>query len=67
MQLSLGRAAAAEATFRKDLEAQPDSGWALNGLARALAAQGKAADAAAARARADRAWAQADAALKTRG
>jgi len=67
MQLALGRAADAEATYRKDLVAQPDSGWALHGLARALAAQGKKADAAATRARADRAWTQADAALKSRG
>jgi tetratricopeptide (TPR) repeat protein len=67
LQLQLGRAADAEATFRADLAALPDSGWALNGLARALAAQGKAAEAAAVRARAERAWSQADAALKTRG
>jgi tetratricopeptide (TPR) repeat protein len=66
MQLSLGRAADAEATFRADLAALPDSGWALHGLARALAAQGKREEAAAVRERAERAWAQADAALKSR-
>lgn len=66
LQLRLGRAADAEASFRADLSALPDSGWALNGLARALAAQGKTAEAAAVRARADRAWPRADAALKTR-
>ncbi len=66
LQLQLGRAADAEATFRADLAALPESGWALRGLARALAAQGKAAEAAAARSRGERAWLQADAALKAR-
>jgi hypothetical protein len=66
LQLKLGRAADAEATFRADLAALPDSGWALSGLARALAAQGKAVEAAAVRARGERAWSQADPALKTR-
>jgi tetratricopeptide (TPR) repeat protein len=66
MQLALGRAADAEATYRSDLAKQPDSGWALQGLARALAAQGKSAEAASAKERAARAWAQADAALKQR-
>jgi len=65
-QLALGRAADAEATYRDDLKVRPDSGWALSGLARALATQGKAAEAAEARARAERAWAQADAGLKAR-
>jgi hypothetical protein len=67
LQLQLGHAADAEATFRADLAALPDSGWALNGLARALATQGKAAEAAAVRTRGERAWSQADVALKTRG
>ena len=67
LQLQLGRPADAEATFRADLVALPDSGWALNGLARALAAQGKVSEAAAVRARGERAWSQADATLKTRG
>ncbi len=66
LQLQLGRAADAEATFRADLAALPDSGWALRGLARALAAQGKADAAAAVRSRGERAWPQADAGLKTR-
>jgi predicted Zn-dependent protease len=66
MQLALGRAADAEATFRDDLKARPDSGWALQGLARALAAQGKSAEAASIRERADRAWVQAEPGLKTR-
>lgn len=67
LQLKLGRAADAEATFRADLAELPESGWALSGLARALEAQGKTAEAAAVRARGERAWSQADAALKRRG
>ncbi|WP_298835695.1 hypothetical protein [uncultured Piscinibacter sp.] len=67
LQLQFGRAADAEATFRADLAVLPDSGWALRGLARALAAQGNAAEAAAVRARGERVWPQADAALKSRG
>jgi hypothetical protein len=66
LQLQLGRPADAEATFRADLAALPDSGWALHGLERALAAQGKAAEAAAVRARGELTWSQADAALRTR-
>lgn len=63
-QLALGRAADAEASYRADLAVRPDSGWALRGLARALTAQGKSVEAAAARQRLDRVWANADAALK---
>jgi hypothetical protein len=66
MQLALGRAAAAEATYRDELKVRPDSGWALQGLARALTAQGKSAEATSLRERVERAWAQADAGLKTR-
>jgi tetratricopeptide (TPR) repeat protein len=64
MQLRAGRHGQAEATFREDLAAQPGSGWALDGLARALRAQGKAADAQALSAQLSSAWAQADAALR---
>jgi hypothetical protein len=64
LQLALGRAADAEASYRADLAARPENGWALRGLARALAAQGKASGATAVRARLDRVWASADAALK---
>jgi tetratricopeptide (TPR) repeat protein len=39
--LDAGRAAEAEAVYREDLRRQPDNGWALRGLARALEAQGK--------------------------
>ena len=66
MQLTLGRAADAEATYRGDLVKQPESGWALRGLVRALTAQGKSTEAASMRERADRAWAQADTPLKGR-
>jgi hypothetical protein len=66
MQLALGQAAAAaaEASYRSTLLTQPDSGWALQGLARALAAQVKDTEATSTRERVERAWAHADAALK---
>jgi hypothetical protein len=64
LQLALGRAVDAEASYRADLAARPENGWALRGLARALAAQGKSADAAAVRTRLDRVWTDAEAALK---
>jgi hypothetical protein len=53
----------AEAAYRAELVAFPDSGWALRGLERALAAQGKADEAARARTVRARVWAGADAAL----
>ena len=49
--LAAGKAAEAEAVYRKDLELHPHNGWALIGLSQALAAQGKAAEAAEAKAR----------------
>ena len=64
MQLRAGRAALAEQTFRQDLAAQPGSGWALDGLARALSLQGKTAETKAVRTRLAQAWAQADANLR---
>ena len=64
MQLRAGRGAQAERTYRDDLAAQPGSGWALDGLARALQAQGKAADAQGLQAPLASAWAQADPALR---
>lgn len=39
--LDSGKAAEAEAVYREDLKRQPGNGWALQGLARALEAQGK--------------------------
>ncbi len=64
MQLAAGRAGAAEATYRADLQRHPGSGWALAGLARTLAAQGKDAEAQAVRVQLERVWGQADPALK---
>jgi tetratricopeptide (TPR) repeat protein len=61
--LAGGQAAEAEATYRDDLRRFPNDGWALFGLARALQAQGKTADAAAARSAFERAWRRADVAL----
>lgn len=54
----------AEAAFRDDLIEQPGNGWALRGLARALADQGRAADAMQTRAALTAAWIQADTALR---
>jgi hypothetical protein len=64
LQLRAGQPAQAEATFREDLKRMPANGWALNGLAQALRAQGKPADANALQPQLDRAWAQADGTLR---
>lgn len=53
-----GRARDAEAVYREDLRRNPANGWALNGLAKALEAQGKKADAE--RARFKEAWRHSD-------
>ncbi len=45
MQLRAKQFAAAEKSFRNDLALHPKNGWALQGLEKALAAQGKAAEA----------------------
>jgi tetratricopeptide (TPR) repeat protein len=58
--LEAGRAADAEAVYRADLLEHPENGWSLYGLAQALDAQGKTADAAAARTRQAKAWTKAD-------
>jgi tetratricopeptide (TPR) repeat protein len=58
--LAAGRAREAETVYWEDLQRHPENGWALRGLAEALAAQGRDAEAADARARAERAWARAD-------
>ena len=50
----------AEAVFREDLKRNPGNGWALHGLATALAAQGKKDEAAATRAKFEEAWKEAD-------
>ena len=55
-----GQAADAEAVFRKDLELNPGNGRSLFGLWRALDAQGKQAEAAAAKREFEAAWKTAD-------
>jgi tetratricopeptide (TPR) repeat protein len=50
----------AEAVYREDLKNNPGNGWALYGLATALAAQGKKDEAAATRAKFEEAWKDAD-------
>ncbi len=62
--LRLARNAEAEALFRADLERNRENGWALAGLRAALERQGKRAEAAAAAARLERAWAGADLGLE---
>jgi tetratricopeptide (TPR) repeat protein len=61
--LALGDYAAAEKAYREALEREPGSGRAFFGLAAALDGQGKTAEARAARDRAAKAWANADANL----
>ena len=58
--LAAGRAREAEVVYWEDLRKHPENGWALNGLAQALAKQGRDTEAAEVRARFDRAWARAD-------
>jgi tetratricopeptide (TPR) repeat protein len=54
--LELGRAKEAEAAFRDDMKKFPDNGWSLSGLQASLEKQGRAADAAAVRARFEKMW-----------
>lgn len=61
--LDAGRAAEAETVYWEDLKRNRESGWALFGLAQALRAQKKEADAQAAEARFRKAWARADVSL----
>ena len=60
VQLAAGNAAAAEQTYREDLAIMPENGWALIGLAQALEAQDRAADAADVMDRFETAWQHAD-------
>jgi tetratricopeptide (TPR) repeat protein len=62
--LRLGRVTEAERVFRADLAENRDNGWSLAGLAVALERQGKAAEAAATRAKLAVAWARADLGLE---
>jgi tetratricopeptide (TPR) repeat protein len=61
--LKAGKPAEAEELYRQDLKRFPANGWALFGLAQALRAQGKEAEAAEADARFQTAWAGADVTL----
>ena len=65
MQLQARRYAAAEQSFRDDLAAHPGSGWALQGLRQALAAQGRQAEAQATARELERSWGQADSGLRS--
>ncbi|HJR36141.1 MAG TPA: tetratricopeptide repeat protein [Gemmatimonadales bacterium] len=58
--LKAGKHAEAEAVYREDLKRFPENGWSLFGLAAALKAQGKTAEAAAVEQRFAKAWAGAD-------
>jgi tetratricopeptide (TPR) repeat protein len=58
--LELGRAKEAEAAFRDDMKKFPDNGWSLSGLQASLEKQGRAADAAAVRARFEKMWRMSD-------
>jgi tetratricopeptide (TPR) repeat protein len=58
--LRQGDARAAEVVYREDLRRNPDNGWSLDGLAQALAAQKRQADAESTRRAFDQAWTRAD-------
>lgn len=64
IMLDAGRAADAERELRGELEAHPENGWSLIGLAQAIEAQGREAEAAAVMERFRRAWARADVHLR---
>jgi tetratricopeptide (TPR) repeat protein len=61
--LKAGRNAEAEKVYREDLKRFPENGWSLFGLAQALRAQGKKAEADAVDARFRKAWVGADVTL----
>jgi tetratricopeptide (TPR) repeat protein len=61
--VAAGRFADAEAVYREDLERNPENGWALFGLMRALEGQQRSDEASAVEARFRRAWARADVTL----
>ena len=63
--LDAGRPVEAEAVYREEIRRLPENGWGLFGLWQSLAAQGRPAEAHAARARFEKAWARADIALST--
>jgi cytochrome c-type biogenesis protein CcmH/NrfG len=61
--LDAGRAPEAEAVYREDLRRNPNNGWSLFGLAQALRAQNKSAEAGEAERAFQTAWAGADVTL----
>lgn len=62
--LDAGRPADAERVYREDLDEYPNNGWSLFGLAQALRAQGRAAEAAEVDEAQRAAWAEADVVLE---
>lgn len=60
LQISAGEYAAAEATYRRDLEIMVENGWGLRGLAKALTLQGKTDQAKDVKNRFDEAWKHAE-------
>ena len=58
--LAAGRAKAAEAEYRRDLDRHPENGWSLLGLRESLKAQQRFGEAKQVDARFARAWATAD-------
>ena len=60
MLLRAGRPIESEEAFRADLQRSPANGWSLPGLATALRAQGRSADAQAVEAEFRRVWETAD-------
>ncbi|MEK9500893.1 tetratricopeptide repeat protein [Gemmatimonadota bacterium DH-20] len=60
LELELGRAEDAEATYREALEDHPRNGWSLYGLEQSLRAQGRHGDAELVRVEFDRNWEDAD-------
>ena len=60
MLLDAGSAVEAEQVFGEDLERFPRNGWSLHGLAQALQAQGRAAEADSVEVRVRTVWASAD-------
>jgi tetratricopeptide (TPR) repeat protein len=61
--LKVGNAAEAEAAYREDLDRHPHNGWALYGLAQALKAQQKIAEAAEIERQFQQAWSRSDVTL----
>jgi predicted Zn-dependent protease len=63
--LAANRPVEAEAVFKEDLRRHPNNGWALYGLSRALAAEKRNAESAAAADAYRKAWVKADAPLES--